>query len=118
MQVSADASSFTAAEWLDSRGACAACPSRWPGGCSASSGTTNQVPVASENASLGEYRPRWLALDTQTDKPAAVRAHCSGVAKGRSGVIKEHRFRMRVEARCAAAPAKIFHITHLAQPGR
>lgn len=107
MQVSADASQFSlqqngSVRWVHAQLAPA---DAWP--AVRQFWNDYQVPVVSENASLGEVQTGWLALDTQTDNPL-VRRIAPAVGEGRSVRDQEHRFRMRVEPGVQNGTSEIF----------
>ncbi|MFO7705485.1 MAG: outer membrane protein assembly factor BamC [Halopseudomonas sp.] len=107
LQVSADASEFSlqqngSVRWVHAQRTPA---DTWP--LVRRFWTDYQVPVASENASLGEVQSGWIALDTQTDNPL-VRRIAPAVGEGRSLRDQEHRFRMRVEPGVQAGSSEIF----------
>lgn len=107
LQISADASEFSlqqddSVRWVQAQRTLA---DTWP--LVRQFWNDYQVPVASENASLGEVQSGWIALDTQTDNPL-VRRIAPAVGEGRSLRDQEHRFRMRVEPGVQTGSSEIF----------
>ncbi|HDZ56288.1 MAG TPA: outer membrane protein assembly factor BamC [Pseudomonas xinjiangensis] len=75
--------------------------------------TAYDIPVAHEDASLGEMETAWIAFDLQPDNPL-VRRLAPAVGPSRTLDGREQRFRVRIEPGVRATNTEI-HVLHMSR---